>query len=110
MRSLFTRKSLILQPGQVVSGIAGRSRALHVRQGRVWLTVEGVSHDYWLSAGDMFTALPGRLTVIEADGVESRIEVACAVHWPGRVLAMTAYLASRLALRRASHAGCRLRY
>lgn len=67
MRGLFTNQTLVLQPGQAVSGIAAREQTLRIHSGRVWITVEGVNHDYFLHAGDTFTAIPGRLTVIEAD-------------------------------------------
>lgn len=104
MRSLFTKQSLTIQPGQVVSGVAGNVRTLRVLQGRVWITVEGISHDYWLSAGDTFTAIPGRLTVIEADRAESRIEFAPSARWLGALKLLAAGLASRFAPRRTVNA------
>lgn len=67
MRGLFTSQTLTIQPGQAVSGIANRAQTLHITRGRVWITVEGVAHDYILHAGDTFTTIPGRLTVVEAD-------------------------------------------
>lgn len=67
MRGLFTNQMLSLQPGQAVSGIAERAQTLRIKHGRVWITVEGIKHDYFLQAGDTFTAVPGRLTVMEAD-------------------------------------------
>jgi hypothetical protein len=67
MRGLFTNKLHTVQPGQAISGIAMRPHMLRIQRGRVWLTVEGISHDYFLSAGDTFTAIPGRLVVMEAD-------------------------------------------
>jgi hypothetical protein len=69
MRRLFTNESLAIAPGDAVSGVAGQSQTLRVTGGRAWITVEGVSHDYWLSAGDTFAVAPGRLIVIEADPV-----------------------------------------
>lgn len=78
MRELFTKENLSLVPGQAVSGIAARAETLRVLQGRVWLTVEGVAHDYWLCAGDTFTAQPGCLVVVEADRADSRIELIAA--------------------------------
>jgi hypothetical protein len=74
MRSLFTNKLLTLEPGQTVSGIADGARTLRIVEGKVWLTVEGIRHDYWLSSGDTFTAIPGRLIVVEADGVTSSVD------------------------------------
>lgn len=67
MRGLFTNSLTAMPAGQVLSGIAGRAQALRVQHGRVWITVEGIPHDYFLRAGDSFTAVPGRLTVVEAE-------------------------------------------
>jgi hypothetical protein len=73
MRGLFTTPALTIEPGQAVSGIARRIDTFRIVEGDVWITVEGVSHDYWLSAGDVFTAIPGRLVVLEAGHRTSRI-------------------------------------
>jgi hypothetical protein len=78
MRDLFTTKSLTIQPGRAASGIAKQAQNVRIVCGRVWITVEGVSHDYFLHAGDSFTLTPGVLTVIEADGAASRVEMASA--------------------------------
>lgn len=67
MRELFTNNKLAMSSGQVVSGIASGEQVLRICSGRVWVTVEGIKHDYFLHAGDSFTAIPGRLTVVEAD-------------------------------------------
>lgn len=75
MRGIFTKQSVTMAAGETVSGIAGRAQTLRIFRGRVWLTVEGVSHDYWLSAGDRFPVIPGRLIVIEADHAGSRVDV-----------------------------------
>lgn len=75
MRGIFTKQSITMEAGEAVSGVAGRAQTLYILRGRVWLTVEGVSHDYWLSAGDRFPAMPGRLIVIEADQAGSRVDV-----------------------------------
>ncbi|HZW11721.1 MAG TPA: DUF2917 domain-containing protein [Noviherbaspirillum sp.] len=75
MRGIFTIQSLVLESGQAVSGVADKAQLLRILQGRVWLTVEGISHDYWLSAGDSFTAMPGRLIVVEADHGGSRMDI-----------------------------------
>lgn len=99
MRNIFTKQLLTLQPGQVISGVAGRIQTLRVLQGRVWITVEGISHDYWLSAGDTFTAIPGRWTVIEADRVDSRIDFVPSVRWLDTLKLLMMDLASQLALR-----------
>ena len=75
MRGIFTKQSVTMEVGEAVSGVAGRTQILRILRGRVWVTVEGISHDYWLSAGDRFPAIPGRLIVIEADQPGSRIDV-----------------------------------
>lgn len=67
MRGLFTNGPLTIPSGQTVSGTAQRAETLRIQRGRVWITVEGIKHDYFLHAGDTFTAVPGRLTVLEAD-------------------------------------------
>ncbi|HEY0847653.1 MAG TPA: DUF2917 domain-containing protein [Noviherbaspirillum sp.] len=67
MRDLFTNNTLSVPAGQAVSGVARSVHTLRVLRGRVWITVEGISHDYFLHAGDTFTAVPGRLIVLEAD-------------------------------------------
>ena len=68
MRDLFTKSFFTVQPGQAVSGIAHKAETLQVQRGRVWITMEGASQDYWLSAGDTFTVEPGRLLVVEVEG------------------------------------------
>ena len=67
MRGLFTNRMLTVPAGQAVSGTANRAEMLRIQSGRVWITVEGIDHDYFLHAGDTFTAVPGRLIVLEAD-------------------------------------------
>lgn len=81
MRGLFANASLSIPAGEAASGIANRTETLRVRTGRVWITVEGIPHDYWLFAGDSFTASPGRRVVVEADQGESRIDVVPATQW-----------------------------
>jgi hypothetical protein len=75
MRGLFTNETLTIRPGEAVSGIASRPQAFRVVEGDVWVTVEGFSHDYWLSAGETFTAQPGRLVVVESGHRACRITV-----------------------------------
>jgi hypothetical protein len=67
MRGIFTKDSVTVAPGHIVSGVASYPHTVRVTHGRVWLTEEGRPDDYWLSAGDTFTVTPGRLVVIEAD-------------------------------------------
>jgi hypothetical protein len=75
MRGLFTNGSLTIGAGQAVSGIARKPQTLRVVSGRVWLTLEGIPHDYWLHTGDTFEVTPGRLVVIEADTHDSRLVI-----------------------------------
>lgn len=82
MRKQFTAHALTIGAGQTVSGVANSARVLRILSGRVWITVEGISNDYWLFAGDTFTLTPGALTVIEADAGCSRIELAAARRSP----------------------------
>lgn len=97
MRGLFTKQVLSIPAGQAISGIAGRAHTLRVVQGRVWITVEGIPHDYWLHAGDTFTTIPGRMTVVEADQAEGRIECAPTIQWLKTLKLLLADLASRFA-------------
>jgi hypothetical protein len=82
MRTLFTNQALTVQAGEAVSGMAKRAETLHIASGRVWITVEGIKHDYFLHAGDSFTAIPGRLIVLEADH-EAKIEQRRPAAWYG---------------------------
>ncbi len=75
MRKLFTDRALSIARGQAVSGVTERMETLEIVSGSVWITVEGMSHDYWLSAGDKFDATPGRLIVIEADKTASYLKM-----------------------------------
>jgi hypothetical protein len=95
MRELFTSRSLTIPSGHAVSGTAKEAQTLRVKSGRVWITVEGVSHDYWLFAGDAFTLTPGVLTVMEADGAAGRVELESVRKAPGlfRLVAQLRHLA-----------------
>ena len=101
MRGLFTNRTLTIPAGQAVSGTAARAETLRIQRGRVWITVEGISHDYFLHAGDTFTAVPGRLTVLEADqeaSVELRAQNA------GRILKSIGQQAAALLRSMSQHA------
>lgn len=67
MRELFTKQMLTIEPGQAVSGVAKQEQSVRIVSGRAWVTVEGISHDYWLFTGDTLQVAPGLMTVIEAD-------------------------------------------
>lgn len=81
MRGLFTSPSVTIPAGQIVAGVASRTETLRVRTGRVWITVEGIPHDYWLFAGDSFKVIPGRKVVVEAHEADSRIDTVPAAEW-----------------------------
>lgn len=75
MTNIFANASYKIEPRNVVSGVADREQTLRVVCGEVWITIEGIGHDYWLSAGKTLDIAPGRLVVIEADRLMSRVEV-----------------------------------
>lgn len=66
MRGLFTSQSFQLGAGEVLSGCAKRDQFLRIKTGSAWVTIEGIGHDYWLSAGDALRVASGRLVVVEA--------------------------------------------
>lgn len=66
MRGLFTSKSFQLAPGEALSGRTQQPQILRIMSGRAWVTIAGVSHDYWLAAGDTLQIARGRLVVVEA--------------------------------------------
>lgn len=75
MRKLFTKSSLHIAAGATVSGMSSETETLQVITGRVWVTVEGDLDDYWLEAGESISVAAGRLIVIEADKLESRVNL-----------------------------------
>ena len=75
MTNLFASHSSNIAPGPVVSGVADREQTLRVICGRVWITIEGSSRDYWFPAGGPLQIAPARLVVIEALGRASRVDV-----------------------------------
>jgi hypothetical protein len=78
MRKLFTKSSLVIAAGATVSGISNQIETLQVTAGKVWITVEGSNEDYWLQAGESVSVAAGRLIVIEADKLDSRVSLPCA--------------------------------
>jgi hypothetical protein len=75
MRSLFTKDSHDLLPGDILSGIAEKAETLLVTSGLAWITIEGVRDDHWLCSGATLLVPPGRLIVIEAEKEICRIEI-----------------------------------
>jgi hypothetical protein len=102
MRDLFTNSSHTIDAGQASSGIAKEALTLRIVRGRAWVTVEGASHDYWLTAGNILQAAPGYLTVVEADSAHGELELrierpqSCAALAAG--LMATAYRHARRAM------------
>ncbi|MBO9536063.1 DUF2917 domain-containing protein [Herbaspirillum sp.] len=58
---------LSLQRRQVRTARVMQVCTLAVSHGRVWVTQEGRTDDFWLESGDSMVLLPGALAVIEAD-------------------------------------------
>ena len=106
MRDLFTKRTHVLAAGQAVSGIAEEGQTLRVMRGRAWVTVEGVSHDYWLTAGKTLQTTPGLLTVIEADPAQGNVELRIErLQSSGaKLAAQLIVLARRFALRKSAQA------
>lgn len=75
MRKLFTESSFCVAAGSTVSGISDQAETLHVSSGLVWITVEGSPDDHWLKAGESLNVTAGRLIVIEADKLDSRVNL-----------------------------------
>lgn len=82
MRDLFTEGYVDILAGQVVSGVAQQAETLSISSGCVWLTVEGVSQDYCLEAGDTLTVPAGRLVVMETISPCSLVRVGTSVRLP----------------------------
>ena len=78
MRKQFTNSSLCIGAGTTVSGTSNQTEMLIVTSGKVWITVEGSSDDYWLQVGESISVEAGRLIVIEADKQDSRVSLPCA--------------------------------
>jgi hypothetical protein len=75
MRKLFTKSSLCIGAGSTVSGISNNPETFYVTLGKVWVTVEGSPDDYWLQAGESITVEANRLVVIEADKLNSCVNL-----------------------------------
>ena len=86
MQNIFTRRQIRLQSGDVTSLQVTRPVCLQVSSGRVWVTIEGGSTDYWLSGGQSLD-LPGQgLVVIESVNIASKLQVGlCRRHWAVRL-------------------------
>ncbi|WP_034303753.1 DUF2917 domain-containing protein [Herbaspirillum sp. RV1423] len=102
MQNIFTKKQFRMQAGDVTALQVRRPVCLHVGSGRVWVTIEGGSTDYWLSGGQSLD-IPGRgLVVIESVNIASKLQIGlCRRHWMMRLARGAAALAKRLRSRRA---------
>ncbi|HYD81145.1 MAG TPA: DUF2917 domain-containing protein [Paucimonas sp.] len=109
MRDLFTNSARIVEAGAARSGIASRPQTLQIVSGSAWVTIEGETHDYWLSTGDALDVCPGRLVVVEADREDVALKLGMRRRFglPGALGHLFQY--ARNALRRALRrpiAGC----
>jgi hypothetical protein len=85
MLEKFTKGSYTIGAGQALSGKISAPRTVRITGSRIWLTIEGQSHDYWLKPGESLTLPSNRLIVLEADQGDSRVEFMV----PGTKIAMT---------------------
>ena len=75
MINLFAKPTLNIGAGRAVSGRVSTKQILQVVYGKVWITIEGLPEDHWLSAGESVQLVPGRLLVIEAADEDSRVRI-----------------------------------
>lgn len=75
MINLFAKPTLNIGAGRAVSGRVSSQQILHVVYGKVWITIQGMPEDHWLSAGESLQLVPGRLLVIEAADEDSRVRI-----------------------------------
>ncbi|MFZ6816386.1 DUF2917 domain-containing protein [Undibacterium sp. Rencai35W] len=75
MTNNFAKPSYTIPSGDTVSGMLEQARRIEIACGRVWLTIAGEEHDFWLSAGDTVNLPANRLIVIESDQQASLIEL-----------------------------------
>ncbi len=77
----FTMSRYLIGADATLSGKLKQARLLQVASGRVWLTIEGQSTDFWLSAGESIALPAHRLIVLQADQQDSDVRLslqACA--------------------------------
>lgn len=97
MQNLFTSRRLWLEPGEVASLRATQPLSLQIFRGRVWITMEGGSADYWLCGGQSMDIAGRGLLVIEAVDAVSKLEIRRRRrHWTGPAALAVAALAGRL--------------
>ena len=75
MTNNFANSSYTIVAGAAVSGTLAQASRIQVACGRVWLTIAGQEHDFWLHAGETMLIPAGRLIVIEADKQASAIDI-----------------------------------
>ncbi|MEC5215317.1 hypothetical protein RCH09_000247 [Actimicrobium sp. GrIS 1.19] len=78
MSNLFATQSSSIRADQVMSGVAERPQTLRVARGNVWVTIEGLRADFWLSCGDTLALPAHRLVVVEAHGQNAEVAVSAA--------------------------------
>jgi len=103
MQNIFTKRTIRLQAGDVMSLQVTRPVCLQVGSGRVWVTIQGGRTDYWLGGGQSLD-IPGQgLVVIESVNTASKLQVGlCRRHWLMRLAYGVGTLARRLRGRRAA--------
>ena len=74
MKSLFTNESHLLQSGQLIAGTARQAQTLRVLHGRVWVTISGMTEDFWLEKGATLNLPAAALVVVEAGDHASIVE------------------------------------
>lgn len=79
MSALFVENSHKILPDQVLSGVAAQAKILKVASGLAWITIEGMTDDYWLCSGDTLLIAPGRLIVVQAEKYPCQIDIGPAV-------------------------------
>lgn len=69
------KQAYTIESHGVLSGVLEQPQLLQVCRGRVWLTVEGSTEDYWLSAGDVSVLPAGKLLVLEAEQQAAVVQI-----------------------------------
>ena len=131
VRSSVASRCQMLEPGRALTLQAQQTGWLRVRDGRVWVTLEGPHAgpandrgDWFLSAGDELALLVGQRVVMESSGATANVPASYewvpaavgvgAVAELGQALGLVARAAKRLmtecfGVRQKSSASCQLR-
>lgn len=94
MQNIFNNKPLPLAEGEVVALRIKGGIKLKVMAGRVWVTLQGDSADYWLCGGQQID-IPGYgILVIEAACGNSQVQVTLPQQWRQRLVMVIERVAS----------------